>query len=106
MRKSQMASMEILETRRLLAAAPPAVTAAIDAEGTLVVTGTKRADVIAIDVNPADATQFRVLVAGTQLGDAFTRSSVVSVRINGGGGNDQIGVGDGLAVGVTVFGDK
>jgi Ca2+-binding RTX toxin-like protein len=99
-------SVETLENRRLLAATPPAVTAAIDADGVLVVTGTKRADVIAVDVNPADTTQFRVLVSGTQLGDAFTRSSVISIRINGGGGNDQISVGDGLGVGASVTGDK
>jgi hypothetical protein len=93
--------VEGLEQRRLLAAAPLVPTAAVDANGTLQVVGTRRADVISI----ATAGQIDVIAGGQAIG-SFPQSGVTAVRVTAGGGHDQITVAADLAVPVTVLGEK
>src|SRR5688572_33383034 len=98
--------IEGLEHRQLLAAAPPVVTATVAADGMLDVVGTRRSDVIVVQLDPANAQQLIVTAAGVAVGQPFPLTSVTSIRVNGGGGSDDITIGDTVTVPATVIGDR
>jgi Ca2+-binding RTX toxin-like protein len=96
--------MEKLEERRLLAATPAVVTATLGADGTLVVTGTRRADDIGARLAASGSDQLSVSSHEVSIA-TFPLASVTAIRISGGGGNDLLTFVPGLTIPVTIFGD-
>jgi Ca2+-binding RTX toxin-like protein len=81
------AAVEPLERRQMLAGHPLAG-AALDEQGTLVITGTRHRDVISIAVNPADNTQLDVTLNGQTT--SFDLGAVLKIRASGSSGADDI----------------
>ena len=90
------AAAEVLEGRRMLAAHPLA-TAALDASGALVVTGTGKADVIRVELNRDDATRLDVTCNGTTT--TFDLSAITGgLHVLGRNGNDDVRVDAGVSL--------
>jgi Ca2+-binding RTX toxin-like protein len=84
------ASVEPMEARRFLSAAP-APAPAIDADGVLQVSGTNKSDVIVVELDASDATKLDVTVNGAMT--QFDASSITGgVHVVGGNGSDDIEV--------------
>src|SRR5688500_15096722 len=94
-------SIDTLEPRTLLAAA--AVTATI-ADGVWQIRGTRRADAIVIDVDPADAASLRLITNGVLLATQ-PAAALSSIEVLAGGGNDTVTV-DAAATNVRVLGER
>src|SRR3954469_10521596 len=95
-----------LESRVLLAAVPAPVTAAV-VEGSLQVTGTKRADVILVAAGASDPTLIEVRTGpgGGSVVGAFDRATFAdAVVIAGGKGNDVLTVDASVAVSAVLSG--
>src|SRR5436305_1358436 len=84
------ATIERLEGRRLLSHAPAAPTAVLDSSGVLEVNGTRKADVISIQVDAADATKLDVTMNGTTV--SFALADVKGIHVDAGSGNDTVTV--------------
>ena len=90
------AAAEVLEGRRMLAAHPLA-TAALDASGALVVTGTGKADFIRVELNHDDATRLDVTCNGTTT--TFDLSAITGgLHVSGRNGNDDLRVDAGVSL--------
>jgi Ca2+-binding RTX toxin-like protein len=99
------ASFEALESRRLFAVSPGG-TATIDASTPrLDVEGTRKADVISVDLN-AGTGQVDVVINGATAGSFDPAQISAGIRIDGGKGNDAITVGPSIALPVEVRGGK
>src|SRR4051794_1165550 len=94
---------EPLERRRMLAGHPLAG-AALDADGTLVITGTRRRDVISVAVDAADNTKLDVTCNGTT--PAFDVSEVRGIRAWGDSGADDIVVDAVVSLHAELHGGK
>lgn len=94
-------NFEILESRRLFAAAPPVATI-VEAGGVVDVTGTKKADDIHVRLN-ADGVTLEVAHNGVLLG-SFSAASLV--RVNAGKGHDHVHVDANVLVSTQLTGDK
>src|SRR5687768_2396986 len=97
---------EGLEERRLLAASPAVVTATLAPDGTLDVVGTRKADVIVLQLDAANPQQLLVTAGGVTVGEPLPLASVTTIRVTGGGGNDQITIGATLTLPATLLGDR
>ena len=97
-RIASRASLEPLEPRRLLAAT---VTATQGEDGVIVITGTRRADVIAVVEHFPGLTAYDVIANGTLLG----QFGGTAIRIAGRGGNDSLSVAGGITVPATILGE-
>ena len=94
-------SIELLEGRRFLSAAP-APAPAIDAAGVLQVVGTNKSDVIVVELDAATAGKLDVTVNGTMT--QFDVSAITGgVHVVGGNGKDDV---DGGAGDDTIDGGK
>jgi Ca2+-binding RTX toxin-like protein len=96
-------NFEVLESRRLFAAAPPVATI-VEAGGVVDVTGTKKADDIHVRLN-ADGVTLEVAHNNVLLG-SFTASAVSLVRVNAGKGHDNVHVDANVLVSTQLTGDK
>src|SRR5689334_5190761 len=85
--RGQYVMIEVLELRRLLAAAV-APTPTLDSNGILTVTGTAHADDITISLENADATKLDVNVDGTVT--TFNTADVKGIAAIGASGSDDI----------------
>jgi Ca2+-binding RTX toxin-like protein len=93
--------LENLEGRTLFAAAPPVVTAVLDATtSTVVVTGTKGSDNISVGLN---ADQLEVKSAGVLVG-SFPLGGLLGVSVNGGNGHDTLAVDAAVTLPATLLG--
>lgn len=96
------ATIEHLEGRRLLSHAPAAPTAVLDASGVLEVNGTRKADLISIHVDAADATKLDVTMNGTTV--SFALADVKGIHVDAGSGNDTVTVDASVNVAATLMG--
>jgi Ca2+-binding RTX toxin-like protein len=95
------AVLENLEGRTLFAAAPPVVTAVLDAAtSTVVVTGTKASDNVSVGVN---AGQLQVTSAGVVVG-SFPLGGLLGVSVNAGNGHDTVVVDAGIILPASLLG--
>jgi Ca2+-binding RTX toxin-like protein len=101
-RPKTASAVETLEGRRMLAAHPLG-TAAIDASGALVVTGTNKNDVIRLELNHADATKLDVTINGNT--STFDLSAILAgVQVRGRNGHDDMRVDGAVLLGVHMHG--
>lgn len=94
------ATVESLETRRLLAADLVAVLN----NGILEIDGTKRADAITVSLSTTVAGQLDVLSRET-IKQSFTFADVTRIDIEGKGGDDVITIGSGITIRTEIDGD-
>jgi len=93
--------LENLEGRTLFAAAPPVVTAVLDAPtSTVVVTGTKLSDNISVGVN---AGQLEVTSAGVVVG-SFPLTGLLGVSVDAGNGHDTVAVDAAVTLPASLLG--
>ena len=93
--------LENLEGRRLFAAAPPVVTAVLDAAtSTVVVTGTRQSDNISVVLN---GDQLEVRSAGVVVG-GFALAGLLGVSVSGLNGHDTIAVDAAVTLPTTLLG--
>lgn len=98
---ARCAAIEPLEQRQMLAAQPLAG-AALDAMGTLVITGTRRPDVINVALNAADNTVLDVTLNGVTT--SFNLADVLDIRATGGKGGDDIRIDAGVSLDAELHG--
>ena len=96
--RDERLAIETLEARRLLAAT---VTATQGEDGVIVVTGTRRADDIAVVEHFPGLNVYDVIANGTHVG----QFGGTGIRIVGRGGNDRISVAGGIVVPATLLGE-
>jgi Ca2+-binding RTX toxin-like protein len=96
-------NFEVLESRRLFAAAPPVATI-VEAGGVVDVTGTRKADDIHVRLN-ADGVTLEVAHNGVVLG-SYSAGAVSLVRVNAGKGHDNVHVDASVLVSTQLTGDK
>ena len=90
--------VETLEPRRLLAAT---VTATQGEDGVILITGTRRADDIAVVEHFPGLGVYDVMANGTHIG----QFGGTGIRIVGRGGNDRLSVAGGITVPATLLGE-
>lgn len=94
--------IENLEGRTLFAAAPPVATA-VQVGTEVSVVGTKLADDIWVRLS-ADSSAVEVVHNGANLLGSFPLDSVLSVRVDGGKGNDNVHVDANVSLGTVLIG--
>jgi Ca2+-binding RTX toxin-like protein len=95
-------AIEMLETRVLFSANP--VGSALLEGGTLLVSGTRRADEIRVSVNATDATRLDVVINGAAPA-TFSLSDVTNgIRIEGGNGHDTLTVDGAVPLAAVLLG--
>jgi Ca2+-binding RTX toxin-like protein len=95
-------AIETLETRVMFAADP--LGSAVLEGGTLLVSGTRRADEIRVSVNATDATRLDVVINGAAPA-TFALSDVTNgIRIEGGNGHDTLSVDGALSLDAVLLG--
>ena len=100
-RSSNRPVLENLEGRTLFAAAPPVVTAVLDAAtSSVVVTGTRQSDNISVVMN---AGQLQVLSAGVSVGN-FPLTGLLGLSVSGSNGHDTVLVDAGVTLPTTLLG--
>jgi len=104
-RRSQTSfTVETLENRRLLSS-NHFVSAVLGTDGVLNITGSTQRDGITVALNGAVPDELTVRVR-RQAVQAFTASSVLSISINGGRGDDVVTVAAGVDIPTTILGGK
>ena len=100
-RPATLPVLENLEGRALFAAAPPVVTAVLDAAtSSVVVTGTRRSDNISVALNGG---QLEVLSAGVLVA-GFPMAGLLGVSVSGLSGHDTVAVDAAVTLPTTLLG--